>query len=56
MVAWWGNYSYFNRELIQIGDVEIMTSAYGLSGSFVARVSSKQICFFNKDIIQKTIL
>ena len=43
MVSWWGTGSYFNSEPIQIGDIEIMTPAYGLSGSFGSRVSSKSI-------------
>ena len=32
MVSWRGTESYFNNEQIQIGDIEIMTSAYGSSG------------------------
>ena len=43
MVSWWGTDSYFNNEQIQIGDTEIMTSAYGSSGSFVSKVGSKSI-------------
>ena len=31
VIYWWGTDSYFNNESIQIGDVEIMTAAYGLS-------------------------
>ena len=43
MVSWWVTHSYFNNEPIQIGDIEIMTSTYGSSGSFVLRISSKSI-------------
>ena len=43
MVAWWLTNTYFNNELIQIGDIEIMTSAYGSSVSFGSRVRSKYI-------------
>ena len=43
MVSWWVIDSYFNIELIQIGDIEIMISSYGLSGSFGLRVRSKSI-------------
>ena len=43
MVSWWGTDSYFNNELIQIGDIEIMTGAYGPSGSFVSIIRSKYI-------------
>ena len=32
MVSWWENNSYLNNEQIQIGDIEIMNSAYGSSG------------------------
>ena len=43
MVSWWGIYSYFNIEQIQICDIEIMISAYGSSGLFGSRVRSKYI-------------
>ena len=43
MVSWWGIYSYFNNEQIQIGDIEIITAVYGLSGSFGSIVRSKSI-------------
>ena len=43
MVSWWGTYIDFNNKQIQIGDIEIMTSAYGSPGSFGLRVSSKSI-------------
>ena len=43
MVSWWGTDSYFNNEQIQIGDIEIVTSTYGSSGSFGSRVRSKYI-------------
>ena len=43
MVSWWGTDSYFNNEQIKIGDNQIMTYAYGLSGSFGSRVGSKSI-------------
>ena len=43
MVSWWIIDSYFNTELIQIGDIDIMISAYGLSGLFGFRVTSKYI-------------
>ena len=32
MVFWWGTYSDINNEEIQIGDIEVMTAAYGSSG------------------------
>ena len=41
MVSWWGIDSYFNIEQIQIRDIVTMISAYGSSGSFESRVSSK---------------
>ena len=40
---WWVTDSYFNNEHIKIGDIEIMTSTYGSSGSFGSRVMSKSI-------------
>ena len=43
VVSWWGTDSYFNNELIQIGDIEIMTSEYGSSGSFGSMLRSKYI-------------
>ena len=43
MVLWWGTYSYFNNELIQFGDIEVVTSANGSSRSFVSRSGSKCI-------------
>ena len=43
MVSWWVIDSYFNIEQIQIRDIEIMISAYGLSGSFGSIVRSKSI-------------
>ena len=43
MVFWWGRYSYFNDELIQISDIEIMNAAYGSSGYFGSRLRSKCI-------------
>ena len=43
MVSCWGRYPYFNNEPIQIIDVILMNSAYGLSGSFGSRVRSKSI-------------
>ena len=43
VVSWRETDSYFNNEPIQIGDIEIITSAYGSSGSFVSRVRSKYI-------------
>ena len=42
MVSWWGTDSYFNNEQIQIGDVELMNTAYGF-GSFGSRVRYKSI-------------
>ena len=39
----WGTDSYFNNDQIYIGDIEIMTSAYSSSGSFVSIVRSKYI-------------
>ena len=46
MEYWWGRYSYFNNEKIQISGVEIMNAAFGLSGSFGSGVRSK--CIGNK--------
>ena len=43
MVSWWGIDSYLNIEQIQMIDIEIMISAYGLSGSFGSRARSKSI-------------
>ena len=43
MVSWWGRYSCFINESIQIGDIELMNNAYGSSGSFGSRVSFKYI-------------
>ena len=43
MVSWWGKYSCFNNEQIQIGDIKIMTTAYSSPGSFVSRARSKSI-------------
>ena len=43
MVSWWGTYSYLNNELIKIGDIEIMTGAYGSSVYFLSRVRYKYI-------------
>ena len=43
MFSWWVIDSYFSIELIQIRDIEIMISAYGLSGSFGSRVRYKYI-------------
>ena len=36
--SWWRTDSYFNNKQIQIGGIEIVTAAYGSSGSFVLRV------------------
>ena len=43
MVSWWVIYSYSNNEQIQIGDIEIMNSAFGSSISFESRDRSKYI-------------
>ena len=43
IVYWWWTDLYFNYEKNQIGDIEIMTSEYGSSGSFGSRVRSKSI-------------
>ena len=43
MVSWWVIDSYFSIQQIQILDIEIMISAYGLLGSFGSRVRSKYI-------------
>ena len=43
MVSWWGTDSYFNNKQVQIDDIEIMTFAYGSSGSFGSRERSKYI-------------
>ena len=38
MVSWWGIYSYFNNEQIQIGGITIMTAVYGSPRLFGLRV------------------
>ena len=38
MASWWGTYSYFNYELIQIGDIVLMNDAFVSSVSCVSRV------------------
>ena len=43
MVSWWGTDSYFNNEQIKIGDIEMITYAYGSSGSLGSKVRSKCI-------------
>ena len=43
MVSWWGMDSYFNIEQIQIGEIEMMISVYGLSGFFGSRARYKSI-------------
>ena len=43
MVYWRGKDSCLNNEQIHIGGIKIMTSEYGLSGSFGSRVRSKYI-------------
>ena len=43
MISLRGTYSYLNNEQIQIGDIEIMTSAYASSGSFGSIVRYKSI-------------
>ena len=43
MVSGWGIDSYFNIERIQVRDIEIMISAYGLSGLFGSIVRFKSI-------------
>ena len=43
MISCWVIDSYFNNEQIQIGDIEIMISAYISSGSFGCRVMYKSI-------------
>ena len=43
MVSWWVLDSYWNTKKIQIGDIVMIISAYGLSGSFVSRLGSKSI-------------
>ena len=43
MVSWWGTDSYFINEKNQIGDIEMMTSAYSSSGSFGSKVGYKSI-------------
>ena len=43
MVSWWGIDLYFNTEQIKIGDIEIIISEYGPSGSFGSRVRLKYI-------------
>ena len=43
MVLWWGIDSYFNIGQIEIGDIEIMISEYGLLVSFGYIVRSKSI-------------
>ena len=39
----WVTNSYLNNKQIQIGDIEIITSECGSSGSFGSRVRSKSI-------------
>ena len=34
MLSWWGRYPYYNNEVIQISDIEIMNAEFGSSGSF----------------------
>ena len=43
MVSWWGIYSFFSNELIQISDVLLMNAECGSSGSFLLIVGSKCI-------------
>ena len=43
MVYWWGRYPYLKIEQIQTSEVEIMNTAYDLSGSFGSIVRSKFI-------------
>ena len=43
MVSWWGSNSYFNKDQIKIGDIKMITSAYGQSGSFGSGLRSKYI-------------
>ena len=43
MDSWLVTDSLFNNEIIQIGDIYIMTSTYALSWSFGSRVRSKYI-------------
>ena len=43
MVYWWVADSYFNNKSIQIGFIQLMTDAYGSSGSFGSIVRSKYI-------------
>ena len=43
MVYWWGIHSYLNIEQIQIGDIEIIISAYDSSGLFGSKLWSKYI-------------
>ena len=45
MVSRWGTDSCFNHEKIKIGDIEIMTSAYGLSGLSGSRLRYKYIVY-----------
>ena len=43
MVSWWVTDSYINNEQIKIGDIKMMTSAYGSSRSFGSIVRSNSI-------------
>ena len=43
MVSQWKTNSYLNNKHIQIGDIDIMNSAYGLSGSFGSILRSRYI-------------
>ena len=43
MVSWWGTYSYFKNGKDEIGDIELINSAYVSLGSFVSRIRSKSI-------------
>ena len=44
MVSWWVIDSYFNIELIQISDIEIMISAYGV----VTHIQSEELIYVQK--------
>ena len=43
MISLWGTYSYFNNEIMKIGDFDLMNAAYGSSVSFGSIVRLKSI-------------
>ena len=43
MVCWWVTDSYFNNKQIQNGDIELITTVYGSSGTFGLGVRYKYL-------------